>query len=172
MADVGDQLTSSDPEPPNGTVVRSSGARMWHRFDAAADVSGELNARPEVRWFTEDDCASWTKLAGNYGPVTVIALPVGPLVAALREIMRVTDPGDVRSTSGRQVVEQMYPARRIAREALGLPFDGPGVRVVTGDQLDAERRGGGCPRCGRALVGYDRKGTCPSPYCPGPDEEI
>lgn len=27
---------------------------------------------------------------------------------------------------------------------------------------------GMCPVCGRALVGYDGPGRCPSPFCPGP----
>jgi hypothetical protein len=60
---------------------------------------------------------------------------------ALEKIMRVTDPGDLRSVEARQAWEVATPARRIAREALGLPLGGSGVRVVTGDQLDAERRG-------------------------------
>lgn len=43
---------------------------------------------------------------------------------ALTEIMRVTDPGDVRSQAGREAWELVNPARRLAREALGLPIGG------------------------------------------------
>jgi hypothetical protein len=38
--------------------------------------------------------------------------------------MRVTDPGDVRVRSALLAWEGITPARRIAREALGLPLGG------------------------------------------------
>lgn len=78
---------------------------------------------------------------------------IAELEAALYAIMRVTDPGDVRTQVGRERWEASAPARRIARETLGLPLmgnpldDAPGPpRVVAGDQLDAERRGE-CTSC-------------------------
>ena len=43
---------------------------------------------------------------------------------ALEKIMRKTDPGDLRSVEAREAWERMLPARRIAREALGLPIGG------------------------------------------------
>jgi hypothetical protein len=49
---------------------------------------------------------------------------IANLEAALYAIMRVTDPGDLRSVEAREAWERMVPARRIAREALGLPIGG------------------------------------------------
>lgn len=62
-------LTSSDPEPPVGTVVRDVDGRCWVRGSVEdrrcwqpLDEDGELD---------DDDSESWTRVAGNYGPVTV-----------------------------------------------------------------------------------------------------
>lgn len=63
---------------------------------------------------------------------------VAELVQALQEIMRATDPGDIRLTSARRAWEAVNPARRIAREALGGTIGG---YPSPGDALDAERRG-------------------------------
>lgn len=65
-------LTSADPEPPPGTIVRDSCAGEWQRgYD-------EDN---EPGWVRTDidgsDPESWFKIAGNYGPVTVLE-PGGP----------------------------------------------------------------------------------------------
>jgi hypothetical protein len=49
---------------------------------------------------------------------------VAELEAALHAIMRVTDPGDVRVRLGLQAWENITPARKIAREALGIPLGG------------------------------------------------
>ena len=58
------------------------------------------------------------------------------LEAALHAIMRVTDPGDVRTQGARMAWEQATPARRIAREALRLPLGG---RIkVDGRWVDAD----------------------------------
>lgn len=46
------------------------------------------------------------------------------LETALHAIMRVTDPGDVRSRAAREAWESVTPARKIAREALGEPIGG------------------------------------------------
>ncbi len=42
------------------------------------------------------------------------------LEAALYAIMRVTDPGDLRTREARQAWEDITPARKIAREALKI----------------------------------------------------
>jgi hypothetical protein len=59
-------LTSTDPEPPAGTIVRDDLGTRWQRYgedegDYWLQV-GDDRADPE----------SWTKIAGNYGPVTVL----------------------------------------------------------------------------------------------------
>jgi hypothetical protein len=58
-------LTSSDPQPPPGTVVRDDLGRTWELCDEA---EGGLWWRTDA----DDDPESWTKIAGNYGPVTVL----------------------------------------------------------------------------------------------------
>jgi len=56
-------LTSGDPQPPAGTLVRDDCGTEW-RHDGGG------------YWVREDDPGgdpeSWTKIAGNYGPVTVL----------------------------------------------------------------------------------------------------
>jgi hypothetical protein len=66
--EVGALLSSNDPEPPVGTVVTDTHARHWHR--------AELDQGEDTRkqWVGDDDAASWTKVAGNYGPVRVLAV--------------------------------------------------------------------------------------------------
>lgn len=58
-------LTSSDPEPPAGTVVRDCWGRTW---ELAWEDEGGMWWRTDA----DDDPESWTKVAGNYGPVTVL----------------------------------------------------------------------------------------------------
>ncbi|MCW2890993.1 MAG: hypothetical protein JWO75_482 [Actinomycetia bacterium] len=58
-------LSSSDPEPPVGTIVQDgAGGLRW------------INTGRRLHWIAldddYDDPESWTKIAGNYGPVTVI----------------------------------------------------------------------------------------------------
>lgn len=84
---------------------------------------------------------------------------IAELEAALYAIMRVTDPGDLRSVEARQAWETANPPRRIAREALGLPIGGTGVMVATGEQLDAERRGDVYDPC-RGCVHAAHELTC------------
>ena len=66
------------------------------------------------------------------------------LETALREIMRVTDPGDIRVRLGLQSWENITPARKIAREALGIPLGGrvkvDGRWVDYEDIQDAEEK--------------------------------
>jgi hypothetical protein len=60
-------LTSADPEPAPGSVVRDDCGLEWRR-----DYDGG-----RVCWSRTDveaDPESWTKIAGNYGPVTVLEL--------------------------------------------------------------------------------------------------
>lgn len=61
---------------------------------------------------------------------------VAELEAALFAIMRVTDPGDIRSRTGRIHQELAVPARKIAREALGLPLGGQ--VMIDGRWVDAD----------------------------------
>jgi hypothetical protein len=58
-------LTSSDPQPPPGTVVRDDLGRTW-------ELSDEDEGGMWWRTDADDDPESWTKVAGNYGPVTVL----------------------------------------------------------------------------------------------------
>jgi hypothetical protein len=69
QVEVGALLSSNDPEPPVGTVVTDTHARHWHR----AELEPDEDTRKQ--WIGDDDAASWTKVAGNYGPVRVIAVP-------------------------------------------------------------------------------------------------
>lgn len=58
-------LTAADPEPPAGTVVRDATGCEWYRSD-----EGDYWLR-QGRWDLADP-ESWVKVAGNYGPVTVL----------------------------------------------------------------------------------------------------
>jgi hypothetical protein len=57
-------LRSTDPEPPIGSVVIDIEGHRWER------------RLPERGWFpdNDDDCESWTRVAGNYGPVMLWVL--------------------------------------------------------------------------------------------------
>lgn len=60
-------LTSGDPQPPPGTVVRDDCGVTWERYgedegDYWLQVGGGADSDPE----------SWAKIAGTYGPVTVL----------------------------------------------------------------------------------------------------
>lgn len=67
-AATGAVLASGDPEPPPGTVVRDGCGLEWVRDDEGGSQGWTLVGR-------ESDPESWTKIAGNYGPVTVIEMP-------------------------------------------------------------------------------------------------
>lgn len=60
-------LTSADPEPKLGTVVRDSAGVLWYRTEANYG---------DTYWIRIDqpggDPESWAKVAGNYGPITVV----------------------------------------------------------------------------------------------------
>jgi hypothetical protein len=60
---AGPVLTSSDPQPPVGTLVRDDGGFRWVNsgLRPCAWESADFDSAP----------VSWTKVAGNYGPVTV-----------------------------------------------------------------------------------------------------
>lgn len=60
-------LASAGPEPPPGTIVRDYLGRTWELAD---EDEGGLWWRTDA----DDDPESWTKIAGNYGPVTVLEL--------------------------------------------------------------------------------------------------
>lgn len=57
------QLTSSDPEPPIGSQVTDDLGRRWYR-----EVEGYWLQVEHLDW----DPESWVKVAGNYGPVTLV----------------------------------------------------------------------------------------------------
>lgn len=60
-----ERLTSADPEPPPGTIVRDDLGTEWELSD---EDEGGLWWRTDA----DDDPESWTKVAGNYGPVTIL----------------------------------------------------------------------------------------------------
>lgn len=61
-------LTSSDPEPGRDVVVEEQDGTRWHRTDGG-DHDGAANwEKVGVDYFEPE---SWTKVAGNYGPVRV-----------------------------------------------------------------------------------------------------
>jgi hypothetical protein len=62
---AGDILTSVDPEPPVGTLVRDDCGTRWGNV---GDYWVPMDAKGDG-WEPE----SWAKIAGNYGPVTVLA---------------------------------------------------------------------------------------------------
>jgi hypothetical protein len=64
---VGSALSSSDPEPPVGTLVTDACGARWGNV---GDYWVPLDADGDD-W----DPESWTKIAGNYGPVAVIHSP-------------------------------------------------------------------------------------------------
>lgn len=60
--------TANDPEPPEGTEVIDVDGRRWCRDDGIYGGPGCAN------WIRVDgggDPETWTKVAGNYGPVKV-----------------------------------------------------------------------------------------------------
>ena|GEM_PF-2292532 len=57
-------LTASDTEPPPGTWVRDSCGREWVRYEEGGPVGWEPPGGGEHE--------TWRKIAGNYGPVTVL----------------------------------------------------------------------------------------------------
>jgi hypothetical protein len=66
-------LTSADPEPPAATIVRDSCGGDWCRY------GGDEGGYEGGYWVCEDspdsdpaDPESWPKIAGNYGPVTLL----------------------------------------------------------------------------------------------------
>jgi hypothetical protein len=63
MTERPETLTAAAPEPPPGTVVRDDCGRDWERYE-----DGPM----EWEQPRGGDRESWTKVAGNYGPVTVI----------------------------------------------------------------------------------------------------
>lgn len=67
MTTVGTVLTSSDPEPPMGTIVAMENGQLWVNFGYYPCAW----MRPGSSGGSYDDVETWTKVAGNYGPVTV-----------------------------------------------------------------------------------------------------
>jgi hypothetical protein len=58
-------LTATDPEPPAETAVIDSIGGLWLRREG-------YDPGKWIRFGHDEDLESWTKVAGNYGPVTVV----------------------------------------------------------------------------------------------------
>lgn len=65
---VGAILTSADPEPPVGTMVRDDCGLTWVN-DGYRPCCW---VRPDLVEQDIHDPETWTKIAGNYGPVTIL----------------------------------------------------------------------------------------------------
>ena len=63
---AGARMTSNDPEPPPGTTVLDDCGARWTRIPGM-EPCGWLMAGHDG-----GDPESWTKVAGNYGPVRVV----------------------------------------------------------------------------------------------------
>lgn len=68
------RFTSTDPELPPGSIVKDAKGDLWTR-DYDTPIGGRhawhpIDDRGEPR---NDDPESWTRVAGNYGPVTMLA---------------------------------------------------------------------------------------------------
>lgn len=64
-------LTASDPERGRDVVVEEKDGTRWHRTDDG-DHDGAANwEKVGVSYFEPE---SWTKVAGNYGPVRVVSV--------------------------------------------------------------------------------------------------
>lgn len=63
-------LTSADPEPGRDVVVETGWGQRWHRTDSDG-YPGAANWEAVASKGFEPE--SWTKVAGNYGPVKVVA---------------------------------------------------------------------------------------------------
>ncbi len=68
MTGMAERLTSADPEPPTWSQV-DAGGRRWVR-------APQLHVEGATYWVPVDDLdgdpESWAKLAGNYGPATLL----------------------------------------------------------------------------------------------------
>ena len=65
---IGARLTSRDPEPPPGTLVATEGGEKWRRYPDMAPGSWLMEGHED------GDPETWRKVAGNYGPATVLEL--------------------------------------------------------------------------------------------------
>jgi len=63
-------LTSNDPEPPVGTVVRDCYGDLWRREPPDPPRDWFL-IEPDGS-FDNADPETWTRIAGNQGPVEVV----------------------------------------------------------------------------------------------------
>jgi hypothetical protein len=64
-------LTANDPEPPAGTRVQDATGAIWQRH-APHWTGGACNWFMDLADGDTGDPESWTKVAGNYGPVTIL----------------------------------------------------------------------------------------------------
>jgi hypothetical protein len=66
---VSEKLTSSDPQPGLGAIVRDIDGREWENT-GGEEGSWRNWQQTDV---TQTDPETWVKVAGNYGPVTLIS---------------------------------------------------------------------------------------------------
>ena len=65
-------LTSASPEPPPGaTVVDENGVRWYRAYDQETDGAANWCGADRGGWM-DGDPETWTKIAGNYGPVRLL----------------------------------------------------------------------------------------------------
>ena len=70
-----DRLNSTDPEPPVGTVVRDCYGDLWRRGEPDPEVEGRRRDWFHIELdgtYANDDPETWTRVAGNQGPVEVV----------------------------------------------------------------------------------------------------
>ncbi|HEY3923120.1 MAG TPA: hypothetical protein VGL75_01000 [Acidothermaceae bacterium] len=97
--ELGDVLTASDPEPPIGTIVRDAFDRGWARDPEGYWLPFVTGAR------SVHEPESWVKVAGNYGPATVVMVGAltrgeGGAGAAMHGIVYTQIPESVGSDGG------------------------------------------------------------------------
>jgi hypothetical protein len=68
---MSDKLTTNDPEPPEGTVVRTEWGQLWERVDGPWGGTANWLMMPRTA-DTDWDPETWVKVAGNYGPVEIV----------------------------------------------------------------------------------------------------
>ena len=69
-------LTSEDPEPGHDVTVQDCHGDKWRRTDGNFNGGGGANWQQEKP--EDSDPESWTRVAGDYGPVRIVPEPVDP----------------------------------------------------------------------------------------------
>jgi hypothetical protein len=69
-------LTSEDPEPGHDVTVQDCHGDKWRRTDGNFNGGGGANWQQEKP--EDSDPESWTRVAGDYGPIRIVPEPVDP----------------------------------------------------------------------------------------------